>query len=265
MCDADVAAISLVTNKSRNEVSSTLIPYVARALSNQCVEYQRLPITEEYIDWVVNDSDQLTVALDETDNACIIMVASRGVENELAAARLANIAAELCRDYDVHTLFWKDSDTPIDARDFLLGDIKEVEQTHEVEEAPTTLIERAVKPRRVLATSGATARPRAFGMFNAEPEAALGMMRAELTRVDPQDLEFMELEARRAKSAPMRLAAWALSISTAIIAAPLAIPLVVHNLVRGEDVRAGAMAYAVAGLFAIMAQTGYAPDLGGLL
>jgi hypothetical protein len=56
-----------------------------------------------------------------------------------------------------------------------------------------------------------------------------------------------------------------MSISTALIAAPLAVPLLVHNLVRGEDVRSGALALGVAGLYATMAQTGMVPGLAALL
>jgi len=256
MCDAGVTAISLVTNKTRDEICHTLIPFVARALSNQCVDYQRLPITEDYIDWVINDTDQVTLALDETDEACLILLATRGEDKEITAGRLASIAAELCRDYDVHTLFWNGSETPIDARDFLFGDM---------EEAPQSGSDRRVTPRRVLASSHATARPAALSFFQAEPALAQGMMRAELTAVAPEDMAFQELEERRAKTVPLRLSAWALSISTGLIAAPLAIPLVVHNLVRGEDVRSGAMAFGVAGLFAVMAQTGFAPGLAYLM
>jgi acetyl-CoA carboxylase alpha subunit len=80
-----------------------------------------------------------------------------------------------------------------------------------------------------------------------------------------EEIERLELEERRAKTAPMRLSAWAISFTTALIAAPLAIPLIVHNLVRGEDVRSGALALGVAGLFAVLAQSGMAPNLPELL
>lgn len=238
----------------------TLIPFVARALSNQCVRYQRLPIKEDFIDWVINDTDEFTVALDHTSDGSMILLASRGDQKEAVAARLANIAAELCRDYDVHTLYWNGSEHPIDARDFLFADATE---THHAQGT------RSVRPRRVRSGVRATQRPPAFNLFDVDPapveSPVQGVVRAQLTSVSSNDESMLEMQDRVAKTVPLRLSAWALSISTAIIAAPLAIPLVAHNLMRGEDVRSGAMAFGVAGLFAVMAQTGMAPELASLL
>jgi hypothetical protein len=255
MCSADVTAISLVTNKTRDAVCKTVIPYVARALSNQCVPYQRMPLTRDDIDWVINESDQLTVALDAIDDTCIILVATRGEDSEICAARLARIGAELCRDYEAHTVFWNGSETPISAEEFLsAGVISEVND----------LTEARVKPRRVI-------RQVAQGRATRKPNEAqldqwlLKAVRTQLRSVDPTEIEQMELDERRAKTVPLRLAAWAMSISTALIAAPLAIPLLVHNLVRGEDVRSGALALGVAGLYATLAQTGMVPGLSALL
>jgi hypothetical protein len=214
-----------------------------------------MPLTRDYIDWVVNESDQLTVALDAIEDTCIILVATRGEDSESCAARLAKIGAELCRDYDAHTVFWNGSTTPISAEEFLSADI-----LSDVDE----LAAARVKPRRVV-------RQAAHGRAIRKPNGAqldqwlLKAVRAQLMSTDPHELEQMELDERRAKTVPLRLAAWALSISTALIAAPLAIPLLVHNLVRGEDLRSGAMALGVAGLYATMAQTGMVPGLSALL
>lgn len=93
----------------------------------------------------------------------------------------------------------------------------------------------------------------------------MASVRAQMNGVTLEEIERMELEERRAKTAPMRLSAWAISFTTALIAAPLAFPLIVHNLVRGEDVRSGAMALGVAGLYAVLAQTGMAPGLQEML
>jgi len=79
--------------------------------------------------------------------------------------------------------------------------------------------------------------------------------------ITPEELESFELDERRAKTAPLRLSAWMMSLATALIAAPLAIPLFVHNLVRGEDVRSGSMALGVACLYSALATSGVAPGL----
>lgn len=258
MCAADVTAISLVTNKSRDDVCPTVIPYVARALSNQRVSYERQPLTRDYVDWVINDTDQLTVALDAVEDTCIILVAARGEDNEACAKRLAAIGAELCRDYDAHTVFWNGSERPIAAEEFLAGGFGVAA------DGETVPHEARVKPRRVARPTVHARRARKQHQAQLD-QWMLKAVRSQFVNIDPNEIEQMELEERRAKTVPLRLAAWAMSISTALIAAPLAIPLLVHNLVRGEDVRSGAMTLAVASLFATMAHTGMMPALAAVL
>lgn len=256
MCQADVTAISIFTNMTREEVCHTLIPYTARALSNQRVRYQRMPINRGYIDWVIEDSYQITLALDDVGDSCVILLATRSTDRELSAARLANVAAELCRDYAGHTLFWNGSDRPIDALEFLFGYSGNASVGHEHTQ---------VVPRRVRAQSGGTHRAAPAGGSVQVDNAALRALRSEFMVIDAHELEWMELEERRAKTAPLRLSAWAMSMSTALIAAPLAIPLFVHNLVRGEDLRAGALSLGVAGFYASLAHSGLVPWLSFLL
>lgn len=256
MCAADVTAISLVTNKSRDDVCPTVIPYVARALSNQCVSYERQPLTRDYVDWVINETDQLTVALDAVGGTCIILIATRGEDSEACAKRLANIGAELCRDYEAHTVFWNGSEKPISAEEFLSAGIG----------SPASQIDRAarVKPRRVAPPTTHARRTRKNKQAQLD-QWMLKAVRAQLISIDPHEIEQMELNERRAKTVPLRLATWAMGITTAIIAAPLAIPVLVHHLVRGEDARAGAMALGVAGLFASLAHSGMVPGLAAWL
>ncbi|MCK0150994.1 hypothetical protein MWU54_13215 [Marivita sp. S6314] len=245
----------MVTKLRRDDVCRTVIPYVSRAMANQCVAYQRLPLTRDYVDWVMNDTDQLTVALDEVKGACIILVATRGQDPALCAARLANIATDLVRDYDVHTVFWNGSDVPIAARDFL-------------QDGCQTLVpgvaDELVVPRKVHLRGGSPRKTRRAKTAQLD-HWLLQAMRAHVLSIDPGEIEMMENEERRAKTAPMRLSAWVLSIATALLATPLAIPLMVHNLVRGEDVKSGALALGVAGFYATLAQTGMVPGLAEFL
>jgi hypothetical protein len=254
MTHSDVTIISLVTDKSRNAICQSLVPSVSRALSNQHATFKRLPVTRDYIDWVVDDTDTLTVAIDEVGFTSVLVIASKGPDAQLCVTRLANVAADLCQLFDAHTVLWNGADQPIPAEDFLAA----VDSITEHPAARTRII-----PRKVKATKSARSAQRC------DPAKLdnwmLRALRAQMNGVTLQEVEQLEVEARRATSAPMRLAAWALSFTTAIIALPLAFPLIIHNAVRGEDVRAGAMMLGVAGLYAGLAQSGMVPGLAGIL
>ncbi|SHH78136.1 hypothetical protein [Marivita hallyeonensis] len=254
MSRQEVTAISLVTPKTRDHVVRSLIPNVGRALASQRATYHRLPLTGDSIDWVVNGSDELTVALDDSKDDCVILVASRGAETEDCTTRLANVAADLCRDFDAHTVFLNGAQQPIPAADFInAGDAAQARGANRSR----------IIPRKVRVATSRRREERA--RLAKQDNLTMAAMRSHLLKANSEEFEHLELEERRAKSAPLRLSAWAMSFSTALIAAPLAIPLLVHNLVRGEDVKSGAMALGVAGLYAALAHTGMAPGLTELL
>ena len=254
MTHSDVTVISLVTDKTRNAICQTLVPSVARALTSQHVSFKRLPVTRDYIDWMIDDTDTLTVAIDEVGYTSVVVVASKGPDAQRCATRLANVAADLCQYFDAHTVFWNGAKQPISAEDFLAAGDSVVEHGA----ARTRII-----PRKVKATKSARASRRQD--VAKLDNWMLSAMRAQMNGITLEEVEQLELEERRAKSAPMRLSAWAISFTTAIIALPLAFPLIIHNAVRGEDVRAGAMALGVAGLYAGLAQTGMVPGLAEIL
>jgi len=254
MTRSDVTAISLVTDKTRDEVCQSVVPSIARALSTGQVSYKRMPVTRDHIDWILNDTNSLTVAIDEVGYTSVIAVVARGPDTQNRAARLAHVAADLCGDFGVHTVFWNGSRRPLPVADFLAA-------------GDSILDHGAAHARIIPRTTKASATSRAL-QHHQMAEAKNRMMsavRKQMNGVTLQEIEQLKLEERRAKSAPMRLAAWAISFTTALIAAPLAIPLIAHNLVRGEDVRSGAMALGVAGLYAVLAQSGMAPGLAGML
>jgi hypothetical protein len=254
MTNSDVTVISLVTDKPRDAICQSVVPAVHRSLSDQHLSFQRQPVTRDYIDWIVGDTDTLTLAIDDVGSSSVVMVAGRGADASVSATRLANIAADLCRSFEAHTVFWNGSKQPIAAADFLsAGDPL----------AEPSVARTRVVPRKIKATGKLRASQR--GKAAQMDSWMMTAVRAQMNGVTLEEIERMELEERRAKTAPMRLSAWAISFTTALIAAPLAIPLIVHNLVRGEDVRSGAMALGVAGLFAVLAQSGMAPSLPELL
>jgi hypothetical protein len=57
-------------------------------------------------------------------------------------------------------------------------------------------------------------------------------------------------------STPVRLTTWAVSISVATMSLPLALPIMAHNLVRGEDMRISSLAAGVGGLFVALESSG---------
>lgn len=254
MTTSDITVISLVTDKTRDAICQSAVPAIHSALTNQRVSFARMPLARDYIDWVVNDTDSLTLAIDEVGETSVVMLATRGRDTKASASRLANVAADVCRDFGAHTVFWNGSKQPIAVEDFLTAGDTVVENGQE---------ETRIVPRKVKATGKlrAAQRRKATQMDN----WIMASVRAQMNGVTLEEIERMELEERRAKTAPMRLSAWAISFTTALIAAPLAFPLIVHNLVRGEDVRSGAMALGVAGLYAVLAQTGMAPGLQEML
>ncbi len=256
MTTSDITVISMVTDKPRDAICKSVVPSIHHALSNQCVAFKRLPVTRDYIDWTINDTDTdtLTLAIDDVGPSSVLLLASRGPDARIRAARLASVAADLCRDFGVHTVFWDGAKQPIAVEDFLATGDAVLDHLA----ARTRII-----PRKVKASSKLRSTQRRNAMRL--DEWMMSAVRAQMNGVTLEEIERMELEERRAKSAPMRLSAWAISFTTALIAAPLAIPLIVHNLVRGEDVRSGAMALGVAGLYAVLAQSGMAPALPHLL
>ena len=254
MSAADVTVISLVTDQSREAVNQVILPAIDHALSELGVEFERLPVTRDYIDWIVEETDTLTVAVDAIDGASVVMVAGRGTDAEICAGRLANIAADLYRTLDAHTVYLNGSGQQLSPAEFLAAGQTLSTWT----EAVTPVVPRKVRLSRSLR---AAQRSQAAQFDN----VMLRDIRAKMNSVTEDDVRQLELDERRARSAPLRLSAWALSFATALVALPLAFPLIIHNALRGEDLRAGAMALGVAGLYAGLAQSGMAPVLADLL
>lgn len=254
MAHSDVTVISLVIDTTRDSICQSLDPTIAQALGKLGIPFKKLPATRDYADWTLNEIDTLTVAVDEVGAASVIVVACKGPDTHGCAVRLANIGAELCGEFHVHTVFWNSCKTPIVVADFLQAG----ERIAQTGGAPARII-----PRKVQASTAVRAELR---RKRAEMDAwMLSAMRAHMNAAAPSDLEQQEMDDRRVTSAPLRFATWSLSFATAIIALPLAFPLIMHNALRGENLSAAAMSLAVAGLYAGLAQSGLAPGLSDFL
>ncbi|WP_292287057.1 hypothetical protein [Marivita sp.] len=254
MAHSDVTVISLVIETTGDRICPPLEPVIAQALGKLGIRYQQMPAARDYVDWLLNETDTLTVAADEVDAASVIVVAYKGPDTHRGAVRLANIGADLCAEFNVHTVFWNSCKTPIAVADFLrAGD-----RIAQSGDTPARIV-----PRKVQASNSVRADLR---RKRAKIDAwMLSAIRAQMNAAAPSDLGPYEMDNRRVTSAPLRLAAWSLSFATAIIALPLAFPLIMHNALRGENLRAATMSLGVAGLYAGLAQSGLAPGLTDFL
>ena len=249
MSNSDLIVLTLVTKLTRKDVVRSLIPFVNQALSLSGTCYRRLPVTREYLDWEVNDTGTLTVVLDEAGDSCLVLIATRNI----APVICHNVAAALCTDYDAHMVL-ADAASSVDAETFKSsGDPAIVELPQR----------KRIVPRRVRALHPyKTKRPSAEARID---QVAMRALRYYFQKLDLSDGELLEVEQRRAKTIPMRLLAWVFSFMAVVISAPLAIPVIIHNLVRGEDVRLSISSLAIAGMYALLAHNGAAPALAEIL
>lgn len=88
-------------------------------------------------------------------------------------------------------------------------------------------------------------------------------IRSALLR-EATESELAELQGPNPRpSTPVRLTTWAVSISVATMSLPLALPIMAHNLVRGEDMRVASLAAGVGGLFVALDSSGAMAALPG--
>lgn len=213
MAHSDVTVISLVIDTTRDSICQSLDPTIAQALGKRGIPFRKMPATRDYIDWTLNETDTLTVAVDEVGAASVIVVASKGPDTHRCAVRLADISADLCAEFNVHTVFWNSCKTPIAVADFLQAR----EHIAQSGGAPARII-----PRKMQASAAVRAGLR---RKRAEMDASmLSGMRVQMKAAAQSDPEQQEIDDRRVTSAPLRLATWSLCFATAIIALPLAFP-----------------------------------------
>ncbi|QFT63414.1 hypothetical protein [Roseivivax sp. THAF30] len=167
--------------------------------------------------------------------------------------RLAALTAILLHNTHADAVIWLDTELRLPCDAFLDA------------VAPATPAPSEFAPRRVAARRLAT-RPRpsacnavdAPGVtrLDAHVHAYEAHLRAHL-RADPTKEEMEELRiARRAGSTGMRVSTWAMSLAVATVSLPVAAPLIVSNVVRGEDFRTASLAMGLAGFFVALDTTG---------
>ncbi len=173
-------------------------------------------------------------------------------EMQLALARVTALLAER---HEPESIVWLDTNIRIPTADFLDAMAPETPQ--------------AQQPRRVTA-QGATKRPRPTQTIQAslpanvnnspdtpqKHDAHIQAYEANIRDMmlrDASENELAEFEGdAQEKSTEARLSAWAVSIAVASFSLPLAAPVVIYNVARGEDVRVASLAMGLVGLFATL-------------
>ena len=123
--------------------------------------------------------------------------------------------------------------------------------------APTAAVT-TVAPRRVAArpTASRARRAAAVERQDAHVQAYEAYLRSTLRRESTED-EINEMRLLSGvQSTEVRVSTWAMSLAVATISLPVAAPVLVHNLVKREDMRVASLAMGLAGLFVALDTTG---------
>ena len=168
---------------------------------------------------------------------------------------LAKITALLADRHEPESIVWLDTNVRIPTADFL--------------EAMAPKTPEAQQPRRVTSTAPAKrarpalrSQPSLPANYNGAPDAPqkhdahvqayeANIRDAMLREASETELAEFEGEAP-AQTTEARLSAWAVSIAVASFSLPLAAPVVIYNVARGEDVRVASLAMGLVGLFATL-------------
>ncbi|SEL34409.1 hypothetical protein SAMN05444413_10835 [Roseivivax marinus] len=205
------------------------------------------------------------------------VVESEDVEADALRARLAGLIWHLLPRVPATEVLWDESGVAIPRAAFIAALSDEMTATRatitprrtvrSAEEGPRTVRPRPGSRRRagILPPAAATRRrPAANSDVPAHRhrfDAHVHAYDAELRRVMTLQLTNEELEAERiAQNAPIpmeaRLATWAVSLSVATVSLPIAAPVLILNVVRGEDFRLASLAMGLAGFFTMLDVSG---------
>lgn len=185
-----------------------------------------------------------------------VTLASDGLSAQVLQAKLAGLVGSLLRDIPATRVIWLDNTVGLPSEAFL--------EALEPQECQTPL----VAPRRVARPATAAPRPgpqqHRAALARLKPSAPTdrsdtdievdqAQLRASLLR----EADTAELDAC---SSPLpveaRLTTWAMSLTVATFSLPIAAPVMIYNLARGEDVRLASLSMGLAGLFVALDTSG---------
>lgn len=123
-----------------------------------------------------------------------------------------------------------------------------------IDDQPLANLLPPVDRRRLSAANDNALRP--FSAKDAKVSLQEGSIRCKLLAEVTED-ELAEAEmARGPQPIEARLTTWAVSLSVATVSLPVAAPVLIYNVVRGEDLRVASLAMGLAGLFTALSGSG---------
>lgn len=197
---------------------------------------------------------------------------------------LAPVLYHLARAVAVQTVVWGDTGVAIPRETFVNG------LAASFGEAPLGATVTPIAPRRVQATAATSPRPatridrmlpalhRLPRSTGANENGAIGLPRfddhvktyeAHIRTTFNRPADADEISALREADGIVpieaRLSTWAVSLTAATVALPVAAPVLAYNLVKGEDMRAASLALGLAGFFVAMDSSGTMAAVTSLL
>ncbi|SIS91567.1 hypothetical protein SAMN05421759_10690 [Roseivivax lentus] len=219
----------------------------------------------ETLTGVTLDCDRAVLSLDldmsEGETRVALSLKGRGLlSGEEGCRRLAGITQLLLKNIRAPFVIWLDNDVLLPRDAFLSAfDAPDADAPavapRRVRARPTASPTRRVRALRSPAPANAADGP-GIVRLDAHVRAYDAYLRDELCR----DASEAELDALRQEAgitpAEARMSTWAVSIAVATVSLPVAVPVLVHNVVRGEDMRVASLAMGLAGLFVALDSSG---------
>ncbi|MFZ5964669.1 hypothetical protein ACOXXX_17130 [Thalassococcus sp. BH17M4-6] len=276
---------TLVFDKQRLFSTDTLGALLNRGMQQMGVSGCDAPRATMTGAAMATDTLRATLDVDMTADGTQLLVSLCGTNESAASvqAKLAGLVYHLSTELPVTHIGWLDTGTLLPRDGFLDALAPQLDARGNVTGiAPRRPARPAVKTARpdtrthrdtlsrMLPPVSRSGRPRSANMnakvalprYDAHVRTYNANLRFQMLR----DADEMELDAVREEQGPApveaRLSTWAVSLSVATISLPVAAPVMIYNIARGEDMRVASLAMGVAGLFLALDNSG---TLAGLL
>ncbi|MDA7424740.1 hypothetical protein [Thalassococcus lentus] len=218
---------------------------------------------------------RLDLAFVQDETMLSLTAIKSGSSEKTTLKRLAVIAYFLVTRLPVSHVIWTGSQSRIPKEAFVAGLDDHLAGRY----APRRPLDRPVVPRRVIrsANQNAVPRQRPLAVPNDHVDCAAERQLQPLGRAAVLETDWTELESclrdvmlREATAEELqavedpastipveaRLSTWAVSLTVATVALPIAIPLFAHNLTKGEDMRVASLCMGLAGFFLALSDSG---------
>lgn len=203
----------------------------------------------------------LDIQRDATATYLVIGVFRPGPEAQPVKKLLAGITRTFALNQAPGSVVWLETEVPLPRDAFLEAFAPDAAPCRPVRPRRVDHAEVPVEPRHVLPEIANTGVPPRALRADAHVRAYEKHLREVLRRpATPEELEELR-EAAGIQPTTVRLSTWAMSLAVASISLPVAAPVIVHNLVKGEDFRFASLAMGLSGLFVALDTTGAMADI----